>query len=89
MGNIYVVVREEEGWRTITNAEQQTLFGDMDVVVKTKQRRIRWAGHVQRLPELGVLKKVFLRKTDVRMRRPGVGECGLTIWRRATWKQWE
>jgi hypothetical protein len=34
-----------------------------------KKGRIRWAGHVQRMPETRSVKKVFLGKPDERRRR--------------------
>jgi hypothetical protein len=34
-----------------TNIEIQELFKQPDIVVTIKKRRIRWAGHVQRMPE--------------------------------------
>jgi hypothetical protein len=46
-----------------TNIEIQELFKQPDIVVTIKKRRIRWAGHVQRMPETRSVKKVFFRKT--------------------------
>jgi hypothetical protein len=34
-----------------TNIETQELFKQPDTVVRIKKGRIRWAGHVQRMPE--------------------------------------
>lgn len=66
---IFGAVREEEGWRTRRNREVQELYGQPDLVVKIKQGRIRWAGHVQRMPETQTVKKVFIGKPDGRRRR--------------------
>jgi hypothetical protein len=35
------------------------LFKQPDIVVTIKKGRIRWAGHVQRMPETRSVKKVF------------------------------
>ena len=48
---IFGAVRDQNGWRIRTNSELQRLFGQPDIVVKIKQERIRWAGHVQRMSE--------------------------------------
>jgi hypothetical protein len=45
------------------------LFKQPDIVVTIKKGRIRWAGHVQRMPETRSVKKVFLGKPDWRRRR--------------------
>jgi hypothetical protein len=52
-----------------TNTEIQELFKQPDIVVTIKTGRIRWAGHVQRMPETRSVKKVFFGKPDGRRRR--------------------
>jgi hypothetical protein len=54
---------DKDGWRMRTNIEIQELFKQPDIVVTTKKGIIRWAGHVQRMPETRSVKKVFFRKT--------------------------
>jgi hypothetical protein len=54
---------DKDGWRVKTNLEIQGLFNQPDIVVTIKKGRIRWAGHVQRMPETRSGKKVFFRKT--------------------------
>lgn len=51
------------------NAQMQTLFGQLNIVVKIKRGKIRCAGHVQGMPESRSVKKRFLRKLDGRRRR--------------------
>jgi hypothetical protein len=46
-----------------TNIDIQELFKQPDMVVTIKKWRIRWAGHVQRMPETRSVKKVFFRET--------------------------
>ena len=51
-----------------TNIDIQELFKQSDIVVTIKKGRIKWAGHVQRMPETRSVKKVFLGKPDGRRR---------------------
>ena len=66
---IFGAVRDQNGWRIRTNSELQRLFGQPDIVVKIKQERIRWAGHVQRMSETRTAKKIFIGKLEGRRRR--------------------
>jgi hypothetical protein len=53
-----------------TNIQIQELLKQPDIVVTIKKGRIRWTGHVQRMPETRSVKKVFfLGKPDGRRRR--------------------
>ncbi|PSN56106.1 hypothetical protein C0J52_10651 [Blattella germanica] len=61
--------KDQIGWRIRKNSELRKLFGQPDIVVKIKQERIRWAGHVQRISETGTAKKVFIGKLEGRRRR--------------------
>jgi hypothetical protein len=45
------------------------LFKQPDIVVTIKKGRIRWPGHVQRMPETRSVKRVFLGKHNGRRRR--------------------
>jgi hypothetical protein len=56
---IYGAVRDGEEWRIRTNGEIQQLYQKPDIVVEIKRARMRWAGHVQRMPEERVVKKSF------------------------------
>ncbi|PSN33932.1 hypothetical protein C0J52_23017, partial [Blattella germanica] len=69
--NIFGAVRDQYGWRIRTNSDLQTLFGQPDIVVKIKQERIRWTGHVQRMSETRTAKKIFIRKLEGSGRRRG------------------
>jgi hypothetical protein len=55
--------KDKDGWTMRTNIEIQELFKQPIIVVTIKKGRIRWAGHVQRMPETRSVKKVFFRKT--------------------------
>ncbi|PSN42061.1 hypothetical protein C0J52_15581 [Blattella germanica] len=67
--NIFGEVRDQNGWRIRTNTELQELFGQPDIVVKIKQERIRWVGHVQKMSETRTVKNIFIGKLDGRRRR--------------------
>lgn len=48
---IYGPVREGENWRIRSNAELQQLIHERDLVKFIKSQRIRWLGHVERMEE--------------------------------------
>jgi hypothetical protein len=44
--------REEEGsWRKLHNDELHSLYSSLNIVRVIKSRRMRWAGHVERMGE--------------------------------------
>jgi hypothetical protein len=44
-------------WRIRTNKELMALYQELDKVGEIKKARLRWVGHVERLPEVRVIKK--------------------------------
>ncbi|PSN43615.1 hypothetical protein C0J52_16375 [Blattella germanica] len=66
-----IVMYGSECWVLTTREEQWLLrlFGQPDIVVKIKQERIRWAGHVQRMSDTRTAKKIFIGKLEGRRRR--------------------
>jgi hypothetical protein len=66
---IFGATNDKDGWRMRTNIDIQELFKQPDIVVTIKKGRITWAGHVQRMPETRIVKKVFLGKPDGRRRK--------------------
>jgi hypothetical protein len=87
-------VREEEECRIRTKGEIQQLYQKPDIVVEIKRERMRWAGHVQRMPEERVVKKIFpgqpggsRRKGRPRLRwvddlEEDLKKIGISGWRR-------
>ena len=61
---IYGPVKEESDWRIRNNLELQQLFKGTDIVTDIKQRRLRWAGHVERMEENRNCRKVFRGKPE-------------------------
>jgi hypothetical protein len=44
--------REEDGsWRKLHNDELHSLYSSPNIVMVTKSRRMRWAGHMARMAE--------------------------------------
>jgi hypothetical protein len=44
---------------------EQTHAPDFDLVAKLKARRLRWLGHVLRMPETSLLRRVVLRHGNI------------------------
>jgi hypothetical protein len=40
---------EDESWRKLHNDELHSLYSSPDIVRVIKSRRMRWAGHVERI----------------------------------------
>ena len=54
---------EENGvWRSRTNQEIQQLYDETTIVAVIKQGRLRWAGHVERMPAERAVKQVHHQK---------------------------
>lgn len=63
-------MNEDGVWRIRRNDELEQLYGDPGILVKIKKAWLRWAGHVQKIPDTRVAKKVFLG-------RPGGRRMGM------------
>ena len=59
---IYGPICEEGIWRIRYNFELYQLYKSPDVVTSLKISRLRWLGHVQRMGELDIQKKVMESK---------------------------
>jgi hypothetical protein len=46
-------------WRRKTNEEVKQLYGELDIVTEIKKGRLRWLGHVERMSEERVVKKLY------------------------------
>lgn len=56
---IFGAIREDDGWRIRTNAELEALYEGPSIVADIKSSRLRWLGHVQRMDDGRVPKKVL------------------------------
>lgn len=57
---IYGPVCEAGQWRIRTNAELATLYREPPLSAHIRLMRLRWAGHLQRMPDVRVPRKVFV-----------------------------
>jgi hypothetical protein len=53
---IYGPVYDNRTWRITTNKELMALYQELDIVAEIKKARLRWLGHVERMPEDRVIK---------------------------------
>ena len=47
------------GYRSRTNEEVRQLYGELDIVTEIKNGRLRWLGHVERMGEERVVKRLY------------------------------
>ena len=62
---IYGPICEEGLWRIRYNFELYQLYKSPDVVTSVKISRLRWLGHVQRMGELDIPKRIMESKFEV------------------------
>ena len=46
-------------WRSRTNEEVRQLYGELVIVTEIKKGRLRWLGHVERMSEERVVKRLY------------------------------
>ena len=56
---IYSPVKENETWRRLHNRELYERFKDLPIVEFIQINRLRWAGHVQKMAEDRIPKKIM------------------------------
>lgn len=59
---LYGAVNDNGQWRIRKNEEIKDLYKLPDIVADIKSSRLRWLGHVERMPESSVVKKVYKGK---------------------------
>jgi len=57
-------------WRSRTNEEVKHLYGELDIVTEIIKGRLRWLGHVERMSEERVVKRLY-QNTPEGSRRVG------------------
>ena len=70
MRRIYGPVCDQVEWRIRSNPEVADLYGEPSLVTEIKRNRLRWLGHLERLPEQRAVKRVYMLKPEGN-RRPG------------------
>jgi hypothetical protein len=58
----YGPVKDRENWRIRTNSELDTLTGGVNIVRYIKAQRLRWFGHIQRMEDARMVKKLTIWK---------------------------
>jgi hypothetical protein len=53
-------------WRIRANKELMTLYQELDIVAETKKAKLRWVGHVERMSEDRVIKKLYMSRPEGR-----------------------
>jgi hypothetical protein len=53
-------------WRIRTYKELMALYQELDIVAEIKKARLRWVGHVERMSEDRVIKKLYMSKPEGR-----------------------
>ena len=46
-------------WRSRTNEEVRQLYGELDIVTEIKKGRLRWLGHVEKMSEERMVKRLY------------------------------
>jgi len=69
---IYGPLEKNEQWRIRYNHEIYQLFAEADLATTTRLQRLKWAGHLQRMEESRVVKRIFNQKLEGKrpVRRP-------------------
>jgi hypothetical protein len=67
---VYNLKRDTNGWRIHTNKELQDQYRSVNIVTSIKLRQMEWAGHIVRMNDERMVKRVFLGNPGGR-RKPG------------------
>jgi hypothetical protein len=60
---IFGPTKEDNGiWRIKTNKELDELIKHRNVINYVKSQRLSWFGHINRMPETGIVKKIYIWK---------------------------
>jgi hypothetical protein len=63
---IYGPVYDNGIWRIRTNKELMVLYQELDIVAEIKKVRLRCLGHVERMSEDRVIRKLYMSKPEER-----------------------
>jgi hypothetical protein len=64
ISQIYGPKRENGVWRIRTNLELQNIYKDTNIISDIKTRRLEWLGHVDRMEDFRLPKKILNAKLD-------------------------
>jgi hypothetical protein len=54
----------KEHWRKLHNEELHNLYSSPDIIRMIKSRRMRWAGHVARMGDMGNTYRILVEKPE-------------------------
>jgi 16S rRNA C1402 N4-methylase RsmH len=63
---IYGPVYDNGIWRIMANKELMALYQELEIVAEIKKARLRLLGHVERMLEDRVIKKLYMSKSEGR-----------------------
>jgi hypothetical protein len=61
---MYGPINKNGQWRCRFDTEIYELYKDIDIVNDVQLRRLQWAGHVIRMPEERILRKVMMGRLE-------------------------
>jgi len=59
LGKIFGPICVSGYWRSRITEEARQLYGELDIVTEIKKERLRWLGHVERMSEERVVKRLY------------------------------
>jgi hypothetical protein len=65
---IYGPVKENESWRIRRNDELEAIIKGKNIIRFNKSQRIRWLGHIERMQDTAIPKKIYGRLYATRRR---------------------
>ena len=66
---IYGPIQVNGEWRIRYNAELYSIYSNSKLSVEVRRGRLRWAGHLERMPENRAVKQIMNRKPDGRRKQ--------------------
>src|ERR1700744_5413227 len=86
--SICVPIKVDDMWRIRMNIELVEIFGRENIVSVIKSARLRWLGHVMRMSDYSLAKKVFVNNVEGELDpEADQGRDGLIVWK-VTSKNW-
>ena len=98
---IFGPTKDEKGWRMRTNKEVYELYEDPTIVAEIKKGRLRWTGHLERMPNSRGVKVIYTQnpkgkrpKGRPRLRwldnvEMDLRQIGVQAWRKKTADRYE
>jgi len=63
---IFRLTKEDNGiWSYITSKELNELINHLNIINYVKAQRLSWFGHINRMPETGIVRKIYKWKPSI------------------------